>query len=47
MTVTVTEPGVRSRTARRGHGRDGGLAGGGALGEDAAVARGLGEGGFE
>src|ERR1035441_2620083 len=30
-----------------GHGGGGGLAGGGALGEDAAGARGLGEGGFQ
>ena len=47
VAVTVTEPGVRSADRQRGHGRDGRLAGGGALGEDAAVARGLGEGGFQ
>ena len=47
VAVTVTEPGVRSRIASRGHGGAGDLAGGGALGEDAAVARGLGEGGLQ
>ena len=47
VTVTVTEPGVRSRIASAVTVGGGGLAGGGALGEDAAVARGLGEGGVQ
>ncbi len=46
VTVTVTEPGVRSRIASAVTVATA-TAGGGALGEDAAVARGLGEGGLQ
>ena len=47
VTVMVTEPGVRSWIARAVTVARAVWLAGGALGEDAAVARGLGEGGFQ